>query len=267
VPKLTGEPFPKPLARLVRTTRSQHRQAAKTDARRLSDAGLRSMRDLRRAVQAADLDADVRRLSSWAIGRLRPSGWIHVLGTVVRMDPHPSVVQSAAQQLVMHDSNAVRRVFRDALSAGKHSVNRAAGAWALGSLNVESATPLLVEVASRSDEATEVRAEAVEALGYMRQSSPVEVLIGLLDDPAGPVRCEAAFSLGNLGDARALPFLVRLAKDSTPCGQLGRLGEVATRAARTIRMLLRVDAKKRVRRPAATNVIGRSRRRRANNVP
>lgn len=73
---------------------------------------------------------------------------------MVRADPHADVVHSATQALGRHDTSLVRRAIRDALVAGKHPTNRAAGAWALGTLNVKSAAPLLIRVASRRDEAT-----------------------------------------------------------------------------------------------------------------
>ena len=235
-------PLTRSLARIGRATAPQHRQAIKIDIQRLYDQGVRSLRDLRHVLQTADADPETRTASCWVIGRLRPSGWIHLLGAIVQTDPHAGVVQAATQQLLQHDTNAVHRVFRDAVSDGKEPVNRAGGAWALGYLHAEGATDLLIDIASRSSEAIEVRAEAVEALGYMSKSLPVEALIRLLADKNAIVRCEAAFSLGNLGDPRALPFLKSLAKDDTACANLGRVSEVASQALRRIRMIQRSDS-------------------------
>jgi hypothetical protein len=265
---MTGNPSSSSLARslapIVRATEARHRQAFSSDVQCLYDRGLRSVRDLRNVLLKGTIDPETRRVSCWAIGRLRPPGWIRLLGAAVKTDPDPNVVNTATHQLLQHDTNVVRRVFREALITGRHSVNRAAGAWALGALHVERATRLLIDVASSADEAIEVRAEATEALGYMRESSPVEALIRLLDDRRGEVRCEAAFSLGNLGDVRALPFLKKLAKDNAPCANLGRLSEVAAQASRQIRMWQRVGRRTpRPRSVAAPKRRARSSRRRA----
>lgn len=238
----SSSPLKRALALIGRATASQHRRAIKSDIQRLDDRGVRSLRDLRNVLQTANADPQTRTASCWVIGRLRPSGWIRLLGAIVKTDPHPGVVHAATQQLLQRDTNTVHRVFRDALIDGKEPVNRASAAWALGYLHAESATDLLMDVASQLSEAIEVRAEAVEALGYMSKSSPVDALILLLTDKHGLIRCEAAFSLGNLADPRALPFLKSLAKDDTPCANLGRVSEVAAQASQRIRMMQRFDS-------------------------
>lgn len=243
------------LADIVRRTPARHRLAVKGDVQRLQEAGLQSAADLRVAAQSSTIDPDIRSLSCWAIAQMRPRGWIQLLGSVARVDPHLGVAHAAINGLLRGGSRSARRAIHDGLVDGVHPTNRVAAAWALGTIHANRAAPLLVRVATNRREAVNVRAEAAEALGYLRNRRAVEPLIGLLTDPAADVRANAAFALGNLGDARALPFLERLSTDRTAAGTLGRICDVASDAAKTIRMLQpsseRPPRKKR-RRPRAT---------------
>ncbi len=181
-------------------------------------------------------DEPVEGFSS-TIAQMRQRGWIQVLGTVARVDPHPRVVLVAVEGLLRDGSRSARRAIHNGLVDGVHPANRAGAAWALGVMQAKRFASLLVRVATNRREAVNVRAEAAEALGYLRNRRAVEPLIGLLTDPAADVRANAAFALGNLGDARALRFLERLSADRTAAGTLGRICDVASDAAKSIRML------------------------------
>ncbi len=223
------------LADIVQRTPARHRLRVRNDVQRLQEAGLQSVADLTVAVQSSGTDPDVRSLSCWAIAEMRPRGWIQLLGSVARVDPHVGVAHAAINGLLRDGSRLARRTIHDGLLDGVHPANRIAAAWALGTMHAKRAAALLVRVATSPREAVEVRAEAAEALGYLGNRLAVEPLIGLLSDPAGDVRANAAFALGNLADPRALPFLEKLSTDGTAAGTLGRICDVASEAAKTIR--------------------------------
>jgi HEAT repeat protein len=200
-------------------------------------AGLRSVKDLEAAAQSIETDPRIRMLSAWAIGRLRSPGWVGVLAGVMATDPHPMVVHAAALALLASRSSLARRSLRAVLVSGTHPANRAEAAWALGEQYAHTAVPLLLDRISNPKEATEVRAEAAEALGYLRDPSALEPLIRLLDDPSSRLRFEAVFALGTIADAKALPALERLADDQTEVGSYGRISDAVIQAKKTIAML------------------------------
>jgi hypothetical protein len=247
------------LADIVKRTPARHRPDVTSDVQRLHEAGLHSVAELTVAVRSPATDPDIRSLSCWAIAQTRPRGWIQLLGSVARVDPHAGVAHAAINGLLRHGSALARRAIHEALLNGVHPANRAAAAWALGTLRAKRDAALLVRVATRRREAVAVRAEAAEALGYLGNRLAVEPLIGLLDDPEGDVRANAAFALGNLADPRALPFLAKLSKDSTVAGSLGLICDVASGAAKTIRRhqeySKRPPRRRRSRRPRSSSTV------------
>ncbi|HUX22056.1 MAG TPA: MFS transporter, partial [Spirochaetia bacterium] len=65
------------------------------------------------------------------------------------------------------------------------------------------------EIVSRlEDPDTDVRIEAVRALGRIGSPNVVDALINQLTDPTSSVRADAARALGRIGDPRAVPYLI-----------------------------------------------------------
>lgn len=122
--------------------------------------------------------------------------------------------------------------------AGKLPEQRAAAAWALGTLRSERAEAALIErlsqdaveqvriavalalgqvaseaavlaleQAASSDDSALVRAAIAQALGETRQPDALKALLRLLADAEPRVRAAAASGLGVLGDVRAVPAL------------------------------------------------------------
>lgn len=79
---------------------------------------------------------------------------------------------------------------------------------ALRNLDGESSSLAVRDILSRLDDPdTEVREEAVRALGRIKAVEAVDRLIQLLTDPSSSIRIPAARALGQIGDRRALPYL------------------------------------------------------------
>jgi len=68
-------------------------------------------------------------------------------------------------------------------------------------------------VAKLSDGGPDDRAQAAEALGYLRVYSGQDALIEALDDSSASVRREAALALGWCGDRKAVPKLIDVLED------------------------------------------------------
>jgi len=83
---------------------------------------------------------------------------------------------------------------------------RAAAAYALGKVGAVEVLPRLRELASRDPEAF-VRANAVDALGELRDDVSFDDLITRLEDRSWKVRGSAALALGAIGDPRAIAAL------------------------------------------------------------
>ncbi len=65
------------------------------------------------------------------------------------------------------------------------------------------------EIVSRlEDPDTDIRIEAVRALGRIGSPNVVDALINQLTDPSSSVRADAARALGRIGDPRAVPYLI-----------------------------------------------------------
>jgi HEAT repeat protein len=111
------------------------------------------------------------------------------------------------------------------------SEQRAAAVYALGFLYDSRALAPLLQVLRDSQEDAQVRGHAAEALAYIGQRRAVPALIAALDDPSPEVRLWSAFALGELGDRRAVAPLERLAAtDGTPVPGWWTVGEEAREA-------------------------------------
>jgi HEAT repeat protein len=89
-----------------------------------------------------------------------------------------------------------------------------------------------------------VRAEAAEALGYIRDRRAVRPLLKVLEGPDPQIRYEAMFALGVLGDRRALPARDKLLGDTTEVPNRGQIGSAAAEARRAIEMVNPIRSRK-----------------------
>lgn len=90
---------------------------------------------------------------------------------------------------------------------------RAEAAWALGKIADAKAVGPLTDVLKNKNETPQVRREAIEALGILKDVRSVEALIQALSDPTPGVRARAASALGLIGDKRAIDPLIGCLKD------------------------------------------------------
>jgi HEAT repeat protein len=90
---------------------------------------------------------------------------------------------------------------------------RAEAAWALGKIADVKAVGPLTDVLKNKNETPQVRREAVETLGILKDGRAVEALIQALSDPTPGVRARAASALGLIGDNKAIDPLIGCLKD------------------------------------------------------
>jgi hypothetical protein len=230
-------PFARALRRVVQMTPVQHRPDVRQHLDQLTAIGIDSFDELFRVARSRRASTSQRGTSCWAIGRMRPRGWVRILGRILKTDEDPGVAHQAVNALVHSQSPTARSFVRHALERGKHPVNRATAAWGLGVLRSKRAVSSLIRVALSPTEDPTVRAEAAEALGYIRDRSAVQPLITLLREPDPRVRFNAVFGLGTLADARALPALQSLRNDRAKAGNWGEVREAVAQAEQTIQRM------------------------------
>ena len=146
----------------------------------------------------------------------------------------------AAKELSSFDDEIVRRKLERLLVSRHDEAARAAAAYVLGFLgDAEAADSLAARVAD-TEESTDVRAYAAEALGHLLQGAPVlagirTVIAAGLRDVAPSVRFWCAFAAGVLGLVEARPQLTRLAgADDTVVEGWWSVGEEAEWALRVL---------------------------------
>ncbi len=140
---------------------------------------------------------------------------VPILIKLLNSDPDARVRETAAQGLGhLGDYRAVPALIK-ALSDPAEPVRRRASS-ALVLLPDERAIPALARRV-REDESPAVRANAAEALGWIKSEKAVEAIIPALEDPDAWVRRSAAMQLGRVGDRRALlPLVERTDKKKEP---------------------------------------------------
>jgi HEAT repeat protein len=238
-PRRMASAFDRKLKLLVTETPARARADIRQALEVLVASGIQSMQELVGVVETETSDRNLRELACWAVGRLRPRGWTAILGRVVATAPDVGLAYTAVERLVAVKSSTVVKVLRQVLARGRSPAGRAEAAWGLGVLHAPSAAGILIRVVLRQTEDRRVRAEAAEALGYIRDRRAVRPLLRVLQDPDPQIRYEAIFSLGNLGDRRALPALDELLGDTTEVAKYGQIGTAAAEARRSIEMVNR----------------------------
>lgn len=183
------------------------------DTERLLYGGVHSARDLVRLLERADAVAEVRALACWALGSLRPRGYLRALIRVLGADPNETVAFHAAKAIVDANPRGAGSQLKQVLRMGRAPVNRRAAAWAIGQLRSKSALPELLELLTNVAEAPDVRGEVAEAIGELDDRRAVMHLVGCLRERSAKVRFWATHALRRLGDPGAIPALQRLLKD------------------------------------------------------
>jgi HEAT repeat protein len=155
----------------------------------------------------ADRDADVRAAAARSLGRL---GAGDAAGALVRALVDDAVPRAIAFQAVLDVGGDALPDVRQLASDADQAV-RAAAVELLGWLgDASDAAPL---IAALADPAAEVRARAAAALGRLAAADGAEALTRALDDRIYFVRLHAARALGHVGERRAVPQLLRQARE------------------------------------------------------
>ena len=150
-------------------------------------------------------------------------------------DDYETVRMAAAAALgVLGDSQAVGPLC-EAASLERLAEPQIACIRALGQLADPSSLPQLKDLLRRT---TQVKTQAVVAIGQIATSEAVDVLIPLLEDPQAIIRYHATLGLGNIGDPRAIPALERRISDSETLvlrGVSRALGQFSTAQAKALK--------------------------------
>ena len=88
---------------------------------------------------------------------------------------------------------------------------RTAAAYGLSLIKDGRAVEPLLKVLSDKKLSFNLRAQAAESLSYSKEANVVKALIKALNDESPEVKFCAAYALGQIGDAKAIPFLEKLA--------------------------------------------------------
>ncbi len=177
-------------------------------------------------------DSYIRAFAAWSLGELGPQAAAAVPALITALGQEDLGEGVAAKALAKMGEAAEAAV--PALCEGLQSSDprrRWNAAQALGQigLKAERAVPLLERLLK--DGSVPVRAESARALGRIGNGAhhSVPAIIILLNDDDAHVRAMAARALGWLGDARALPALEAVRRDSN-----GRVAREASKAIRRI---------------------------------
>jgi len=200
---------------------------------------------------ASNRDPETRRVAVEAIGRIGGTGALEPLGQAVR-DQDESVQLAAITALQEIGGVAAARALKPALETGRKSV-RVAAASALNRMELapgdpadrafvavlkgdfpaairegEAALPSLVEAIGSTEPG--IRSSAAEALGRLRASAAVPLLVRHLKDSDETVRRSSAAALTEIG-SEAIPGLVEALSDPSErtlrlaAEALGRIGD------------------------------------------
>ena len=244
MPRRQSTEFGRKLQLLVNQTPAYRRPETRRAVEVLMASRIQSQQELVGMVEAETSERNLREIGCWAVGRLRPRGWTASIGRVVTTARDVGLAHTAVEGLVAKRSSTAVKVLRQALVRGRSPAGRAEAAWGLGVLHAQSAVGSLIRVILRQGEDSRVRAEAVEALVYIRDRRAVRPLLRTLEDSDPRIRCEAIFALGNLGDRRAVPALDKLLGDTTEVANLGQIGTAVEQAKQTIEMLNPIRSRK-----------------------
>ena len=151
--------------------------------------------------------------------------------TAALSDASAQVRAEAAAALGLSADHGVVEVLLTALQCDSSTAVRQAAVHALGVHSASRSADGLVALMLDGSDATELRADAAEALAHVPHDRVVPALIAALEDPSPSVRFSAAYALGEQGDPTAREALQRLA--ATDHAETS-WGTVASQAARSL---------------------------------
>ncbi|TVQ20010.1 MAG: hypothetical protein EA382_15690, partial [Spirochaetaceae bacterium] len=156
---------------------------------------------------------------------------------------------------------ATPSIFRTFMNIGVLARNDSSERIARSLRSIDSASDDLAmeQVLGRvHDPDSEVREEAVRALGRLRSPKATDALLDLLNDPSATTRVQSARALGRIGEKRAVPLLVDAMEGASEelreacAGAIGQIGGEASVG--FLIELLRADASDSVAAGTATAV-------------
>lgn len=118
------------------------------------------------------------------------------------------------------DPNVVPQLL-DILTSYRDVKRRVAAAAALGSLRSSAALESLSQILDDRLEPSELRDQAAESLGYLSDSKARAVLVKNLSDQNADVVFSCAFALRTVGQPDDIPYLQRLARNSSLINSYG----------------------------------------------
>jgi HEAT repeat protein len=170
-----------------------------------------------------DADADVRAAAARALGRVGGDGDDALLARALG-DTRAEVRRAAAQGLSAMAGNGVVRALVLGLADSDPLVREIAAEGLGAATGAERGLAASALSPRVRDEAPEVRAAALEALGRLGDARAPLAAVSALDDEAEDVRLAALATLGRVPSALALPALIEASRDD------GRLGRAALSA-------------------------------------
>ena len=177
---------------------------------------------------------EVRAAGCRALGGLHDSRALAPLCQALQ-DDYESVRIAAANALgLLGDSQAVA-LLCEAVLLERLQDPQIACIRALGQLADAGSLPALKQLLRRP---TQVRTQAVVAIGQLATTEAVDVLIPLLEDPQAIIRYHAILGLGNIGDQRAIPALEKRISDPETLvlrGVVRAMGHFATAQAKILK--------------------------------
>ena len=172
-------------------------------------------------------------LLCWALARLRMRGSSHHLVNLLRSHREDIWMPAATALSELNDQQVLQALI-ELLKTARETKRRMAAAYALSFMKAGRAPGALL-AAFRTDASVGVRSQAAEGLGNHWYRPALNDLIRGLKDRSASVRFWCVFALGKIGDARALPFLRRIAKRNS--GRMPRYGLVRKEAQEMIKAI------------------------------
>ncbi|MGB0716043.1 MAG: HEAT repeat domain-containing protein [Phycisphaerae bacterium] len=188
------------------------------DDPRIADALIQSL---------ADAEPEVREWSARALGQLRDPKTIDALVRSTS-DTDEEVREWATRSLRKIDDEAALDALIDIVYNGLPDTQE----WAVRGLGLRGGSRAVEVVKNILLDATataEARAEAAQALGRMRESSAVDLLLRALDDDSEKVRLRAIGALGKFGGETVVERLTDVASDDPAPDVRRKAEDVLTR--------------------------------------
>lgn len=156
----------------------------------------------------------VRLSACWALGQV-PFKAASCYFIAV-FDDDPVIVWEAAKALVAKRDLLLVPILASFVENGRREVMRTAAIHALGRLRDSRAVPVLLRAASRPTNPVAIRDHAIEALTYMGEPRTVGIAEAALRSSNRRIRLSAIHALGELGTMRSARVLRSVASRARP---------------------------------------------------